>query len=172
MLWRGKCFVRKKKIIKSLPLFVVYSFFTSSFCTFFRDENMEISGIPTPPPLISEDGQWSFFLEDDPSFDLSMFFTHALEMMDRGDEEKKEENKGEEENKEEKENDESHTSEKASPVGIDQVKVNVQDNMENGEGNMVSNKFIEEQKKEMSAFLRKLDSRQGPTAFDMDFFFF
>ena len=160
-LWRGKCFVHKKKILNWYHC-LGGLFFTSSFSTFFRDENMEISGIPTPPPLISEDEHWSIFLEDEPSFDLSMFFTQALEMMDRDEEEKKEK-------KEEKENDYS-TTEKTQQGGSDQPKANVCDSIENGGVSMVSSKFIEEQKKEMAAFLHKLDPRQGPTAFDTDFF--
>ena len=131
---------------------------------------MEIDRIPTPPPLISEDDQWNLFLEDDPDFDLSMFFSQALEMMDEEEKAEKEEKRHKEEKEQEKEIDEGIKEKEISgentvPGAANHAQANVCNSTENDDCNMVSSKFSEELKTEMAAFLRKLEPRQGPTDF-------
>ena len=134
---------------------------------------MEIGRIPTPPLLISEEEQWNLFLEEDPDFDLSMFFSQALEMMDQEEKEQKESEveKGrqeeEEEVEEEKEiaepiKEKATSGENAALGGVNHAQAGACNNIENVSGDVVSSKFSEELKREMAAFLRTLDPRQGP----------
>ena len=131
---------------------------------------MEIDRIPAPPLLISEDEQWHLFLDEDPDFDLSMFFSQALEMMDQEEKEQKEsevEKGGKEEEEEEKEiaepiKEKATSGENAALGGVNHAQADVCNNIENVSGDVVSGKFSEELKREMAAFLRKLDPRQGP----------
>ena len=159
---------------QALSICNVYSFLIG-ISAFFRAENMAVDAVvQNLPPLIADDAEWGDYFFGDDSVDLERFFDQALHMLDNEVLQDIEVNPAQ-----------SSQQPQAAPLPLrHDGQPNLQpalhpppqnvpdaaegtshaaDQAENQQNNTVSSTFLEEQRREMCAFLRKLGLRQATT---------